>query len=158
MLGRNISNTLTSTFKENDNDTNNPDSIRYEHEEQELAHNPNNNNNLNNLQFPTPLSNSKLIIENPLPTQIQQGKFTPQLIMATATLTKAVKALLTDVNGAFNIEFNGMYICIFVCYISLNIYNMLMAKYCVILYVIYILFANMLYIFCLQICYIYSVC
>jgi hypothetical protein len=30
-----------------------------------------------------------------------------QLVMASATLTKAVKALLTDVDGAFNIEFNG---------------------------------------------------
>jgi hypothetical protein len=27
--------------------------------------------------------------------------------MATATLTKAVRTLLTDVEGGFNIEFNG---------------------------------------------------
>lgn len=30
-----------------------------------------------------------------------------QVIMATATLTKAVKSLLTDVQGGFNIEYSG---------------------------------------------------
>lgn len=30
-----------------------------------------------------------------------------QLIMATATLTKAVKALLSDVKGGFNLEYSG---------------------------------------------------
>lgn len=30
-----------------------------------------------------------------------------QLVMATATLTKAVRALLTDVQGGFNLEFPG---------------------------------------------------
>ncbi len=32
-----------------------------------------------------------------------------QLVMATATLTKAVKALLDDVKGGFNLEFSGTY-------------------------------------------------
>jgi superfamily II DNA/RNA helicase len=32
-----------------------------------------------------------------------------QLIMATATLTKAVRSLLTDVEGGFNIEYSGWY-------------------------------------------------
>lgn len=35
-----------------------------------------------------------------------------QVIMATATLTKAVKSLLTDVQGGFNIEYSGEHMCI----------------------------------------------
>ena len=89
IIGRNISNTLTSSI----NDTNSAD-IYYEQPNSSLEINN------NNIQSTSTTSTGTV-------TSRSTGTVTPQLIMATATLTKAVKALLTDVNGAFNIEFNG---------------------------------------------------
>lgn len=63
----------------------------------------NRNNNNNATQTSGLLNSTDAQVLTPEETNSKQPL---QLIMASATLTKSVKALLTDVDGAFNIEFN----------------------------------------------------
>jgi superfamily II DNA/RNA helicase len=48
--------------------------------------------------------------EEALRRQAKEPKKPAQLVMATATLTKAVRALLNDVQGGFNVEFSGKFL------------------------------------------------
>jgi superfamily II DNA/RNA helicase len=50
---------------------------------------------------------SAVAIEEALRRQAKAPKKPAQLVMATATLTKPVRALLNDVQGGFNVEFSG---------------------------------------------------
>lgn len=103
VLGRNISNTPTSTFKDNGSNSD----LQFEIEQPVLtsSHEPTSSSSriihTDNIITTSSSSSSGSVSVSRAPVT------PPQLIMATATLTKAVKALLTDVTGAFNIEFNG---------------------------------------------------
>ena len=110
VLGRNISNTLTSSIK----DSGSSDGIQYEIEQPPLSMSNEPNSDIKSLNYDSSNSvSSSINTNNKIHTHtVPVPPATPaQLIMATATLTKAVKALLTDVNGAFNIEFNGKFVC-----------------------------------------------